>query len=165
MSAKQKIIKELKSIFWTSLYFFIWFGGLMLIKVLLLREYHIEFYGFTIVLISALVMAKSVLLLEFIPISFTKNKPAWVEVFIRTLLYIIGVFIIIVLEKGLEAKHEYGGFFEAIKNIASKANAYHIWVNTICVYGALLLYNIWSVFKKHFGERVFWKIMREPMPE
>ncbi len=165
MSFKQKLIEEVKIVLLTSLYFFLWFGSLMVIKNLLLREYHIEIVGVSIVIIGALIVAKAVLILEYIPIPFTKNKPAILEVLVRTFLYLMGVFVILVLEKSIEARNEYGGVGEALKNLWSGADIYHIWVNTICVFGALFFYNIWSVIKGHFGERIFIKLMRSPMED
>jgi hypothetical protein len=159
MNKKERILAEIRTVILTTLYFFCWFGGLMVIKVLLLREYNIEFSGFTIVLVSALVIAKVVLLLEYIPIPYIKNKPAWVAVLIRTFFYLAGVFIIIVLEKSFEARHEHAGFIEAVKNLAQKANFYHVWANTICVFGALLVFNIWSVIKLTYGKGIFLKLM------
>jgi hypothetical protein len=165
MSTKDKIANELESIFWTSMYFLLWFSGLMLIKVLLLREYHIEFSGYAIVIIGALIVAKAVLLLEYIHIPFTKNKPAWMEVITRTLLYSIGVFVIMSLEKSFEARNEFGGVIEAYKNLSKQADIYHLWINIICVSGALLFFNIWTVMKKHYGDGIFRKIMSSPVPE
>jgi len=156
---KEKIKSEIRAVFYTTLYFFSWFAGLYLIKILLLEEYNIEFSGFSMVLVGALICAKVVMILEYVPVPFTKTRPAWVEVLIRTLLYLIGVFIVLVLEKSFEARHEYGGLIEAFKNLKTLANDYHIYVNVICVFGALLGYNIWSVVKMKFGKGVFRNLM------
>lgn len=137
----------------------------MVIKVLLLREYNIEFTGLTIVLISALIIAKVELLLEYIPMPFTQNKPAWVEVVSRTFLYLAGVFLIMALEKSFEARHEYGGILKAFKNLWSQANVYHLWANTLCVFGALLSFNFWSVIKMHYGKGIIWKLLTTKIPE
>ncbi|WP_020533720.1 hypothetical protein [Flexithrix dorotheae] len=164
-NAKNKLKKELKSVFWTSIYFFIWFGALMIIKVLLLREYQIQFAGFTLVLVGALVVAKVVLVLEYVKIPFTKKQPAWVEILIRTLLYLIGVFVILTLEKSFEARDEYDGVVNSLKDLAIQLDIYHLWVNIICVFGALFFFNLWTVVKKHFGPDIFRKIMKTPIPQ
>jgi len=162
---KEKVLKELKSIFWTSLYFFCWFGALMVIKVLLLREYQIEFIGLSIVVVGALVVAKVVLILEYVRMPFTKNKPAWVEVLTRTFFYLIGVFVIMVLEKAFEARHEYGGILNALQNFTKSVDWYHVWVDIICVMGALLFFNIWTVVKMHYGAGMFRNMMISPLPD
>jgi hypothetical protein len=162
---KEKLLRELTSIFWTSLYFFSWFGGLMMIKVLLLREYHIEFVGFTMVVVGALVVAKVVLVLEYVPMPFTAGKPAWREVLVRTLLYLSGVFVVMVLEKSFEARHEYDGVWNAFIHLTERTNIYHILVNSICVFGALILFNIWTIAKKQYGKGMLWKILNSPVPD
>jgi hypothetical protein len=162
---KEKVIQEIKSIFWTSLYFFIWFGGLMVIKVLLLREYQIEFVGLTMVIVSSLVVAKVVLVLECVRIPFSQGQQVWFEVLVRTMLYISGVFVVLVLEKSFEARHEYGGMLEAMTNLADHSDIYHIWVNVISVSGALLLFNMWTIVKNHYGADMFLKLMRTPVPQ
>jgi hypothetical protein len=165
MITKEKITSEIRTIIFTTFYFFCWFAGFFIIKVLLLKEYNIQFSGFSTVFLGALVIAKVVLLLEYVRIPFTKTKPAWVEVIIRTFLYLSGVFIILVLEKSFEARHEYGGIIEALKNLTNLANVYHIYANTICVFGALLGFNLWSVIKLTFGKGVFWKLMLSKIKE
>lgn len=162
---KEKVIDEIKSIFWTSLYFFIWFGSLMVIKVLLLREFQIEFVGLTMVIVSSLVVAKVVLVLEYIPLPFSQKQQAWFEVLVRTMLYISGVFVVLVFEKSFEARHEYGGMLQAMTNLASHRDIYHIWVNVISVFGALLFFNIWTIVKKHYGAGMFLKMMCAPVPQ
>ncbi len=161
---KEKIIKEIKSILLTSLYFFCWFGGLMVIKVLLLREYHIEFTGLTLVIIGALVVAKVVLILEYVPMPFMHGKPAWIEVLMRTMIYMCGVFVVMALEKSFEARHEYDGVMDALMHLTEHADIYHFWVNLISVFAALLFFNIWTVVQKHYGEGMFMKMMLAPVP-
>ena len=162
MSAKEKVLKELKSILLVTLYFLIWFGTLMIIKILLLKDYKIEFYGASIVFFGALITAKAVLLLELVPIKF-KNSPAIVEILVRTLLYLAGVAIILILEHAFEARKEYGGFVNALKNLDKSVNFYHIAVNVICVFGALFFYNFGSVINDTIGKGGLWKILKSPI--
>lgn len=163
MSFGAKLVKELKSLFWTSLYFFIWFGALMLLKVLMLQEYEFEFYGASMVIVGALVAAKSVMLLENAPLMRSKSPPAIVEILLRTFLYMVGVIVILILEKSIEARHEYGGIFSALKNLASHADRYHIWVNIICTFGAVFVFNVGSVVKDYLGEGGLMKILGTPV--
>ena len=165
MSFKQKAIEEAKAIFLVSLYFLGWFGSLMVLKVILLHEYKFEFYGASIVIVGSLVAAKAVLILENVPLFKSKTQPAIVAILLRTLLYLAGVFVILVLEKSFEARDEYGGFINALKNLASSVDSYHIWVNIICIFGALFFYNLGSVLNDHLGEGGFRKILLSPLPE
>ena len=164
MSWKTKLWHELTAIFWTSLYFLAWFGGMMVLKVLLLHEYQLEFYGASMVVVGALVAAKSVLILENVKNPRHQNRPAIVLILQRTLLYMLGVFLILVLEKSIESRQEYGGVLIAMKGLFQEADSYHIWANTLCVFGALLFYNLWSVLKKYLGVKDIIHILRSPLP-
>jgi len=166
MSFKKKLVHELVEIFWITLYFMAWFGALIVLKTLLLEEYKIAFSGFSIILVASLIGAKVVLILQNMPIGPKSAKiPAWFEILLRTLLYLMGVFVIMVLEQGIEARHEYGGVTNAVAVLFEKANFYHILTNTICVFGALLGLNLWSVLQVYLGEGGFQKILISPIPE
>lgn len=164
MSTKDKLLNELKTILLVSLYFLLWFGTLMIIKVLLLSEYRIEFYGASTAIFGALITAKAVLILEHVPLG-VNNKPAIVEILLRTFLYLAGVAIILILEHALEARHEYGGFLNALKNLAKSADIYHILVTVICVFWALFFYNLGSVIRGRFRfeKGGLWEMMISPV--
>jgi hypothetical protein len=164
MSTKDKVLKELKAILLVTLYFLLWFGTLMLIKVLLLEEYKIEFYGVSIVIIGSLVAAKAVLLLEMVPLGLNQ-KPAIVDILVRTFLYLTGVAIIVILEHAFEARHEHDGFINALKNLPKSANYYHILVTIICVFWALLFYNLGSIIKTRLGIKGFFKLLKSPIEQ
>jgi hypothetical protein len=78
MSTKDKLLKELKAILLVSLYFLVWFGTLMIIKVLLLSEYRIEFYGASIVIVGALIAAKAVLSFPYSELT-APSKPTLIK--------------------------------------------------------------------------------------
>ncbi len=162
---KEKLVKEIKSVLWVTLYFLIWFGFFMLIKILLLREYSIDVYGMSSVIIGAMIAAKAVIILENVPLFNSKTQPAIVNILLRTLLYMTGIFVIMVLEKSIEEREKYDGVFNATKHLFENANSYHLWVNSICVFGALLFYNIGSVLHKHLGEGGIWKVLSAPLPK
>ncbi|MDZ7613389.1 MAG: hypothetical protein U5K51_06485 [Flavobacteriaceae bacterium] len=115
-------------------------------------------------MVGALVAAKAVLILENIPLFKSKTQPAIVEILLRTLLYMAGIFILMVLEKSIETRHEYGGFMNAMKNLIGSEDGNHLLVNTICVFGALFFFNLGSVIKDHLGVGGFLKILTSPMP-
>jgi hypothetical protein len=164
VSTKDKLLKELKAILLVSLYFLVWFGTLMILKVLLLSEYSIEFYGASKVIVGALIVAKAVLILEHVPLGLN-NKPAIVDILLRTFLYLAGVAVILILEHALEARHEYGGFLNALKNVTKSADIYHVLVTLICVFGALFFYNLGSVISGRLGKGGLWEVMISPVQE
>ncbi len=164
MGIKLKLKKELESLAWATLYFSVWLGALLLVKSLLLAEYNIEFSDWSIVFMGVLVLAKVVLILERVPLG-TKNQPAWVDVLLRTGLYVAGVFVVLLLEKGFEGRHEYGGFGSAMQAALVATDHLHIWVNTICVSAALLGYNILMVIRRNLGEGELIRMFIEHLPK
>lgn len=165
MSFKEKLKKELIAVGITFLYFACWFSGLILLKVLLLQEYEIEFSGISNALIGALIVAKVILILENVSLgSCLKKKPAILDVFLRTILFALGIVLILILEQGLEGRNEYGGFGPSVQHAFSSAEIHHVWVNTICIFGSLLGFNMASLVKKHLGEGGFLRILSSPTP-
>jgi len=166
MGFQQKLQDELVELSLAFLYFGCWIAVLLLIKQLLLADYQIEFNGFSMVVIGALVLSKVVLILEHIPLgSLLRGRPTWVAVLLRTALYALGVFVILLLEKAFEGRHEFGGFGSSLASIFQHADLYHVWVNAICMTGALLVYNTISVIRSHLGKGGLLKLYLQPLPE
>lgn len=166
MGAKEKLVEELRSLTLAWIYFSCWLGVLVLLKKLVLAEYRIEFDGLSIALMGALVLSKVVLILENVSLgSWTRTSPAWIEVALRTAMYSVGVFVVLVLEKAFEGRHELGGFVPSLASIFQRADMDHVWVNTICLAGALLGYNVLWVIRRHLGEGGLLRLFLEPLPE
>jgi len=166
MSLRQKLKKEIRAVALAMLYFATWIGVLMALKVLLLEEYRIEFHAWSLILIGALVLAKVVLVLEHVPLgTLIRGRPAWVDTILRTALYAMGVFVVLVLEKAFEGRHEHGGFGPSLVSLFQRAEGYHVLVNTICLTGALLGYNVLSVVRQHLGEGGLIMLFLSPLPD
>lgn len=166
MSMPEKLKHELKSLSISFVYFTLWIGALMLIKKLILEEYQIEVKGLSAVLLGALILSKVVLLMEPISLgAWTERQPAWVGVVLRTLLYSIGVLVVMLLEKGLDGRHEYGGFAASLKALFQHPDLYHVLANTICLSGALLGFNILDVLQKRLGEKGLAQMFTTPIPD
>jgi hypothetical protein len=165
MSLKQKLQHELKSIAIAALYFGCWIATLILLKQLVLTEYEINFRGWSVIVMGALILSKVVLILENVSFgAWMRARPGWVDVLLRTALYSTGVVIVIILEKGIEGRHEHGGFVGAVEAGFASANRFHIIANSICLSGALLVYNVISVLRRHLGERGLLDLFLLPLP-
>ena len=165
MSFKQKLKDEIKDIGIAALYFGCWLGALLLLKSLILAEYKIGFHGWSAVVVGALVLSKVVLVLEHVSLgAWVRARPAWVDVVLRTVMYTLGVAIVLVLEKGFEGRHEYGGFGAAVRQLFQQEDVYHLWANTLCLSGALLGYNALSVVRRHLGNRRLIRLFLVPLP-
>ncbi len=165
MSIMQKLKDETRSVALATLYFAAWIGMLALLKTLILAEYRIEFHGLSLALVGALVLAKVVLVLEHVPLgAWIRTRPALLDVVLRTALYAFGVFVVLLIEKALEGRHEHGGFVPSLLWVFQSADAYHVWANGICLSGALLGYNVLSVLRRHLGKGGLIRVFLSPMP-
>jgi hypothetical protein len=166
MGFREKVRQELKAVALTTIYFATWLCVLIILKELVLAEYQIEVRGFSMALIGALVIAKVVLVMEHVPLgSWLCRRPAVLDVIVRTVLYGIGVFVVLLLEKTFEARHEYDGFAAALAQVFAHRDMPHVWANTICVISALLWFNAFSLVRRHLGEQAVIRILLEPPPD
>lgn len=165
MGYAQKLQHEAKAVIALTLYFGCWLGVLVLIKYLILAEYQIAFNQYSVAVVGALVLAKVVLVLEYVPLGpWVRDRPAWVDVVLRTTLHAFGVFVVLLLEKAFEARHEYGGFGASLISVFQQADAKHVWLNTICLSAALLSYNMLSVVRKRLGKGALLQMFLTPLP-
>ncbi len=166
MSLQQKLKDEIKAVAITTLYFATWLGLLVLLKKLILEEYQIEFNGLSVALVGALVLAKVVLVLEHVSLgTWVRSHTAMIDVVLRTVLYAFGVFVVLVLERAFEGRHEFGGFGSSLMAVFRDAEDHHVWANTICLTSALLGYNVLSVVRRHLGEGGLIRLFLSPLPE
>jgi len=153
MGWQQKLKHELKAVAVTTLYFAIWLGVFIGLKKLILAEYQIQFRGFSMMLVGSLILAKVVLVMEHVPVhAWIRNRPAVFEVLYRTALYALGVFLVLILEKAFEARHEQGGFIPALTRIFQHPDMPHVLANSICAACALLAFNALSIIRRHLGD-------------
>lgn len=165
MSFSQKLKHEAVAVISLTMYFGCWLGVLVLFKYLILAEYNIAFNQFSVALVGALVLAKVVLVLEYISFGrWIRSRPTWVDVVLRTTLYAFGVFVVLLLEKTFEARHDYESFGASLTAVFQHADAKHVWLNTICLSAALLSYNMLSVVRKRMGKGVLLQMFLTPLP-
>jgi hypothetical protein len=166
MSLWQKLKKEIKVVALAAFYFATWIGVLIILKELVLAEYRIEFRGLSLAVVGALVLAKVVLVLEHVPFgAWIRTRPALLDVILRTVLYSLGMVVVLLLEKAFEGRHEHGGFVPSLVSVFRHAEIHHVWVNTICLSGALLGYNALSVVRRHLGEGGLLRLFLSPLQE
>ncbi len=163
MSVKQSLAHELKALTLATLFFGVWIGALILLKTLVLEEYHVRFHKFSLVLIGALTLSKVVVVLEPVPLgNWVRRHPAFVDLLSRTALYALGVFAVMLLEKAIEARHEAGGFAHALATIFQHPDMPHLWANLLCMGGALLTYNFLTLLRRHLGPAGLRRVLFSP---
>ena len=166
MAFREKLAREFRARVPAMLLVTVWRGWLVVLTKLVLEEYRIEFQGLSVALVGALVLSKVVLILENVSLGeWVRKQPALVEVLLRTGLYSAGVFVVLLAEKAFEGRHEYGGFFSSLNSLFQHADINHVVINTICLGGALLGFNVLWVIRRHLGEGGVLRLFLEPLPE
>lgn len=163
MSARSKLKEELASVALYTLFFGAWFAMFILLKTLILAEYEIRFSGLSAAFVGALILAKVVLLLEHVSLGEgIARRPAWLEVVVRTVLYGVGVLVVLLLEKAFEVRHEKGGVLHALAGILQHEDIPHVVANTIVASCALLVFNLLSLLHKRVGAGALLGMLRAP---
>jgi len=167
MSLGQTVKREVRVILLTTLYFATWFVVLVIVKKLVLEQYEIQVGGLSLALLGALIVAKVVLVLEHVSLGqWVRRHPAAVDVAARTLLYALGVLVVLLLEKAFEARHEEGGFGQALLHVFRHRDIPHVWANTIVVGCALFVFNVLAVLRRQLGaESLFHSFLAPPAGE
>ena len=166
MTIQQKLGHELKAVVLVTLFFAVWLGILMVLKILILEDYQISFGGYSKVLIGAMVLAKVVLILEHVSLGqWSRNQPVLVNVVLRTLLYAFGTFGVLVLEKAFESRHEQGGIGAALGAVLQHPDMPHVWSNTICLGAALFFFNLLSAINAQLEEGGLTRLILSPQQD
>jgi hypothetical protein len=148
------LLHEIKVVWLFTLYFGICFTLMMLLKRLALAQYEIGFEGLSLAVLAALLVGKVVAVLEKIPLGpWIRQRPAVIDVVVRTVLYTLGVFIVLALEKGFESRHEAGGFGPALVRAFENRDRHRVWAVTIGVGGTLLAFNVVSILRRRLGDQ------------
>jgi hypothetical protein len=101
--------------------------------------------------------------MEHIPVeAWVRKHPPVVPVILRTLIYTLGVLVVLTIEKAFEARHEYGSLARALTRIYQHPDYPRVVFNTICVALAILCFNILSVLRRHFGKNGLHRLFFTP---
>lgn len=166
MSFTDKLRAEVRTVGLTTAFFAVWFYAMMLFKWLILAEYDIKLGGLSAALVGALIVAKVVLILEHVNLGeWIRERAAWIHIGLRTVFYTLGVFVVLLLEKSFEGRHEEGGFVPALIHVFEHRDVHHVWGTTICVFGALFVFNALSVIRAHLGNQGLLSVFARPVPE
>jgi hypothetical protein len=165
MGWQRKLQDELKAIGIAATYSGCWIAAVLLIKTLILAEYRITVNNWSVIIVAALVLSKVVIVLEHVSLGgWVRAQPAWVDVLLRTVMYSLGTAILLILEKGFEGRHEFGGLGPAVQQLFRQSDVHHVWANVICLSGALLGYNLLSVIRRHLGAGGLVRLFLMPLP-
>jgi hypothetical protein len=113
---KQKTVHELWELAWVFLYLAFFFCSLELYSVLLLRDFHVKYLNFGFALINALVVAKVILLGEYVRIGRKyEHRPLILSAFYKALLFVLLVFAFHLIEELIKRFLHTGHFAGALR--------------------------------------------------
>jgi len=167
MITLEKLKHEFLSMIAITAFFIAWVGMFIIFKKLFLAEYNVNLNIQPRLLIGILVLAKVVLVLEHVPMgswALVRTRPAWVYVLLRTALFTIGIFVVLLLERSFDHRHEFGGMFPAMSALFREGNLHRILANTLVISCALFFYNALFVVRHYLGGRGFLQLFMLPPP-
>jgi hypothetical protein len=149
----RRVVDEVRSVAWATLYFAACFAVILLLKRLWLAEHGIEFRGLPTAIFAALVTAKVVLVLERVPLArWLRGSPGIVELATRSAVYTAAVLVVLVLEKGFETRAEHGGLAPAIAILLGHSEMPRVLATAVAVGLAFLAYNAFAVVRRSVGD-------------
>ncbi|MGA2052579.1 MAG: hypothetical protein ABSH19_04630 [Opitutales bacterium] len=156
-------LKEAKAFGVRTVYFLFCYGILLLIKKLILEEYHIGFFGFGNVIIGALISAKVVLVVEHTPLArtFGDSRPI-VKVLFETVFYGLVSLATLYTERAFELRHQAGGFFPAYSIVLHQNDRYLFAVTLLAVTLSFSFYSVLNVIDQHLGQGELLKLFFRP---
>lgn len=139
---------ELTAVLAATVYFGACFSVVLVLKRLMLESYQIEFMDFSIAIVLALVTAKVVVILDKVPL---KVEPGAAEVLLRTGLYTLTALVLLVLERAISTRDQFGGVAAALASMGGHPDMPRVWATTICVGLAFAGYVAAAVLKREIG--------------
>jgi hypothetical protein len=152
MSIAKFIKHEAKELLVVTLFFLSGFLLILVLFELMLEDYGIHFNAWAKAVVGALVLAKVVLILR--GRAFMQALPNYygiVRVLYKTITYLVGVFVILTLERVVEAYGDAGGFITALKHVAETRKIYHVMAVTLLVGVLLAAFNCWEELLREVG--------------
>lgn len=167
MSLLSKIKHEAKEVGLVTLYFFFCFGVMLTLKKLLLSGYQVDVQVVSTAAISALIIAKIVIILDHTPAGnrFDSRQPLWVVVIYKTLVYLGIAFIVFFLEKLFHAYRQTGLFNQAVSEVWEHKDWNLMLMKLLCVGLTFLAYHLYAGLDHRLGEgELRRKIFERPEP-
>jgi hypothetical protein len=157
------VIKEAKAFSVRVVYFLVCYGILLLLKKLILEEYHIGFFGFGTVIIGAFISAKVVLVVEHTPLAraFSRSRPI-LKVLFETAFYGLLSLATLYTERAFELRDKAGGFLPAFALVRHENDRYLFAMTLIAVTLSFAFYSILTVIDRHLGRGELLKLFFRP---
>jgi ABC-type Fe3+-siderophore transport system permease subunit len=146
--------QEAKSVGLVTVYFLFCFGVILTLKKLFLADHNIEFYVLSTTVISALIAAKVVVVLDHTRAGtrFDASRTLLVAVAYKTLIYSVIAFAVLIGEKLFEAYRKSSGLLEAIADVWAQEDRNVVLAKVICVGLTFAGYHLYAGIDRRLGE-------------
>ncbi|MGI0482514.1 hypothetical protein ACN4EE_17245 [Geminocystis sp. CENA526] len=148
----EKIKEEFKKLGSLTLFFLVGFAYILITTKFLLAEYNIDITVFSKVIISALVAAKVVAIMDATPlINRYNNSPRYIRVLYKSAIYLGAVFLISFIEDIFHGYRQSGSLGGAIEIFIETRHFYHFLAVTMAVSLVFIIHNIFHEIDNYLG--------------
>jgi len=142
-----------------TLYFLFCFGLVLTLMKLFLAQYQIEFYGLSVVVVSALIAAKVVVILDKTPVGtrFAAGQRPGLAALYKTLIYTAATFLLIIGEQVFHAYRESGALGRAVSEVWAHRDRNVMFAKVICVGLAFAAYHLFVETDRRLGTGTLWR--------
>jgi hypothetical protein len=134
------ILRELREALPATLFFFAAFHMIAVTKTVILADYQLDAARSAFATVAALIVAKSILLVENTSIARLFSRPRLANVFWKTLLFGVVASVFRVLEEVVPAMSGHEGLFVATRQAFSAVSWAHFWMIEMWLLALLFLY-------------------------
>ncbi len=146
--------QEMKEVGVVTLYFFICFGVLLTLKKLFLADYQIEVQALSTAIISALIVAKIVIVLDHTRTGtrFDARLPLGLATLYKTLFYVLATAVVLFLEKLFHAYRDSSLLGQAIIEIWEHRDRNIILGKVLCIGLTFFGYYLYAGLDRRLGK-------------
>jgi hypothetical protein len=149
-----KLKHEAREVGLVTLYFFLCFGFILILKKLLLATYDIEFYALSSAVVGALIVGKVVVVLDKTQAGtrFEKSNSLGAAALYKTMIYSLCTALVLGAEKLFHAYRASPGLNEALREVWNHQDRYAILARVLCIGLAFLGYHLYAGLDRRLGE-------------
>jgi len=149
----EKLKEEVKKLTFLEIFFLICFGCILLMTKLFLEDYDVDIYIIPKILISTLVAAKVVAIVDAIP-AFNRHtdSPRYIRVLYKTFIYVFAVFLLTTIEHLFHYYMLTKNLGSALTMFIDHRNMSKFFAVTLCISLVFLIHNIFQEIDNYLGK-------------
>lgn len=149
-----KLKHEVREVGLVTLYFFLCFGFILILKKLLLAAYDIEFYALSSAVVGALIVGKVVVVLDKTQAGtrLDKNHSLGTAALYKTMIYSLCTALVLVAEKLFHAYREGPSLSDALMHVWMDQDRHIILAKILCISLAFWGYHLYAGLDRRLGE-------------